>query len=61
MSTSATDIDDERSGSALTAIVERVFDREITDQSSYDLCSRCALVLKVGQLTTHLSACSGVT
>jgi len=43
------------------AVVERAFVREITDPNGYDLCPRCALVLKSGQLTAHLSACSGVT
>jgi len=61
MAVSTTDIDGERLVSAFNALVERAFVREITDQNGYDLCPRCALVLKSGQLTAHLSACSGVT
>jgi len=61
MALSSTDLQVEGLTSLFDAFVERVSAPEITDHSGYDLCPRCALVLKSGQLTTHLTACSGVT
>jgi hypothetical protein len=57
----ATEVGDEPLASAFTAFVEDVSAPEITGHGGYDFCPRGALVLKSGQLTVHLSACSGVT
>ena len=56
----ATEVHDERLLSAFKMVVEHGTVSDTTD-GGHDFCPRCALVLKPGQLTTHLSACSGVT
>ena len=40
---------------------ERVIAPRASDRSDYEFCPRCALVVSAGQLSTHLTACSGVT
>jgi hypothetical protein len=61
MAVLATEVHGEPLASAFMAFVEHVPAPEITGHGGYDFCPRCALVLKSGQLTVHLSACSGVT
>jgi len=41
--------------------LEHVIASRTADRSDYEFCPRCALVVNVGQLNTHLAACSGVT
>ncbi len=60
MTTLIAEVQAERLPAMDDSLGERVAGLEIPDHS-YEFCPRCALVQRSGELTAHLSACSGVT